>query len=390
MNAALVASPERRRGHERYVDVLLAVAVAVVGVTGSYLAARHHAGAARSWDAGAAVLMVFAAGALVLRRTHPVAVLAVVFAATLAYVVIGYPDGPIWLPLIIAFFTAVMSGHRRAAQFSLVVGFVAFLWVKPLLHRGPGPGVFAALGLLAWLLLLLVAAEIRRIHVERRAESERMRDEEERRRAADERLLIAREVHDIVAHNMSLINVQASSALHTFDKDQERARAALATIKDASKQALVELRSVLGVLRAVDEEPPRTPTPGTDRLNELVKRSAAAGLSVRLAVHGDARRLPPAVDVATYRIVQEALTNVARHAGTNEVDVHLEYGPHDLVVEIDDRGNSAGAHSTGAHHGNGIAGMRERANLLGGNVQAGYRPDGGFRVRAWFPAEATE
>jgi signal transduction histidine kinase len=390
VNESAVATPEHRRRYERRVDVLIAIAVAIVDVGGSYIASRHHTGSARAWDAGAAVVLLVGAGALVFRRVHPVAVLAVAFGTTLAYTLIGYPEGPIWFALIVAFFTAVTSGHRRAAQISLVAGFFAFLWVKPLLHRGPGPGFVTALGLLAWLLLLLVAAEVRRVHVERVREGVRTREEEARRRASEERLLIAREVHDIVAHNMSLINVQAASALYTFDNDQERARAALGTIKDASKQALVELRSVLGVLRDVDERVPLTPTPGADRLNELVDKAGTTGLTVHLAVEGERRRLPPAVDVATYRIVQESLTNVTRHAKTSNADVRVEYGARDLVVEVDDEGNGARPNGARIASGNGIAGMRERAALLGGTLQAGPRPDGGFRVRAWFPLEPVE
>jgi signal transduction histidine kinase len=384
-----VAPPEHRRRYERRLDVLIAIGVAIVDVAGTYFASRHQPGAARSWDSGTVVLLLVGAGALVFRRVHPVAVLAVTFGATLAYSVIGYPDGPIWLALIVAFFTAITSGHRRAAQASLVVGFFAFLWVKPLLHRGAGPALVSALALLAWLLLLLVAAEVRRVHIERVAQAIRTREEEARRRASEERLLIAREVHDVVAHNMSLINVQAASALYTFDNDHERARAALATIKDASKQALVELRSVLGVLRDVDERVPRSPTPGADRLTELVDKAAATGLTVHLAVEGERRQLPPAVDVATYRIVQEALTNVTRHARTRDADVRVEYGRRDLVVEVDDHGHTARPNGAPAS-GNGIAGMRERAALLGGTLQVGPRPEGGFRVRAWFPLEPVE
>src|SRR5262249_11519695 len=153
-------------------------------------------------------------------------VLAVVFGTTLAYVALGYPDGPIWFALIVAFFTTVMTGHRVVAQVVLAVGFVAFLWVKPVLHRGAGPGAVAALGLLAWLLVLLGAAEVARNRALRRAEAERAREEEARRRITEERLTIARELHDVVAHNMSLINVQAGAALHRFDAHPDEARAA--------------------------------------------------------------------------------------------------------------------------------------------------------------------
>jgi signal transduction histidine kinase len=386
-----VARDERGRSRIESVDVLIALAVAVVTVGGTFLAKQHQTDVERNWDAGAVALLLAAAVAVAFRRRAPVAMLALAFAATLAYQVVGYPGGPIWAALIITFFTAVLYGYRRTARLSLLLGFLAFLWVKPLLDRGPGPSVASVLGLLAWLLLLLAAAEGWRNRAQRAAETERMREEEARRRASEERVLIAREVHDVVAHNMSLINVQAATALHLFDEHPEQARAALATIKDASKQALVELRSVLGVLRRVDEAVPLAPTPGADQLDELVTRSTAAGLAVHIVTEGTQRPLPPAVDLAVYRIVQEALTNVARHAGGADATVRIEYGEHDVVVEIDDDGGRAPV-TTPAHvgSGNGIAGMHERATLLGGTLYAGPGPQHGFRVRAWFPTEAAE
>ena len=385
-------SSERGRWGIQPVDVVIAVVVAVVSIAGTYAASRHHdPEATRSWDAGAVALLGGAAAALLFRRRWPVAVLAVVFAATLAYVVLGYQTGPVWAALIVAFFTAVLSGHRLAGAVSLLAGFVAFSWEKPILDRGAGPAVGAVFGLLAWLLLLFIAAEVWRTRSARAAEATQRREEEMRRRANEERVRIAREVHDVVAHNMSLINVQAGTALHMFDDHPEQARAALSTIKNASKQALVELRSVLGVLREVDEQAPRMPTPGADRLSELVAQSESAGLTVHLVTDGDAHRLPPAVDAAVYRIVQEALTNVTRHATTTEATIRLEYGDCDVVVQIDDDGaavNSSQATSAGT--GNGIAGMKERAALLGGTLQAGRRPGGGFRVRAYLPLEPAK
>jgi signal transduction histidine kinase len=214
-----------------------------------------------------------------------------------------------------------------------------------------------------------------------------MREEEAERRAGEERLRIAREVHDLVAHNMSLINVQASTALHLMDREPDRARAALEAIKSASKDALLELRSVLGVLRRAGEDAPRSPTPGIDRLDDLVAGAAGAGLAVEVIVDGERRSLPPTADLAAYRIVQEALTNVTRHADASAAIVRLEYGDADVVVQVDDNGQS-GASSVPIRAGsNGIAGMKERAAVLGGTLQAGPRPEGGFRVRAWLPFE---
>jgi signal transduction histidine kinase len=194
-------------------------------------------------------------------------------------------------------------------------------------------------------------------------------------------------LHDVLAHNISLINVQSGVALHLLDERPEQARAALSAINDASAEALREIRSVLGVLRRVDEDLPRAPAPGLAQLPELVSRSAGAGLTVALEVEGEQRSLPASVDLAGFRIVQESLTNVARHAETGEATVRLSYGEDELTVLVEDDG--CGARPNGASsEGNGIAGMRERAAALGGDLVAGPRLGGGFSVRARLPVES--
>jgi signal transduction histidine kinase len=198
---------------------------------------------------------------------------------------------------------------------------------------------------------------------------------------------MARDLHDVVAHNISVINVQANTALHLMDRQPDRVRSALVTINDISKQALVELRSVLGVLRDVDGAAPLAPAPGLSRLGELVDTAAAAGLTVRVTQDGPQATLPVDVELAAYRIVQEALTNSARHSGGKNAAVRLGYGDHGLLIEVADDGgprpDRPAARSEGS--GSGIAGMAERAAALGGTLDAGPRPDGGFRVRAWLP-----
>src|SRR5947208_9273849 len=210
---------------------------------------------------------------------------------------------------------------------------------------------------------------------ERVVNARQLREEEARRRVSDERLRIARELHDVVAHNISLINVQAATTLHLMNGDEAPAREALAAIKTVSQETLVELRSVLGVLRHVDESAPRGPAPTLRRLDELIDRTTAAGLTVEVDVRGVQRELPVHVDLAAYRIVQEALTNVARHSTANAATVTITFGPDDLVVQIDDEGRPAtGTSSSSALSvssaspvpGNGITGMIERATALGG------------------------
>ena len=381
-------------------DIVIAVVVGAIQVTGTTAAAHRHGD-----TIGVAGYVLLAIGpiALLVRRRYPVGVLTLTFGVTLLYWVLGYGRGPIFLALIVAFFTVVRAGKRVAAIGSLVVGYFSFLFLGYASGVDRAPTLAASAGLAAWLLVLLSAAEFARVRQERARAAARSRAEEARRKASEERLRIARELHDVLAHNISLINVQAGTALHLMDEQPERARSALSAIKDVSKETLVELRSVLGLLRQVDEGVPRAPAAGVSHLDDVVARSAAAGLTVRVGVQGTAQRLPASVDLAAYRIVQEALTNVARHAGATTATVQLTYGHRDLVVEIDDNGHGGaainhggrtlggptsgpgGGPSSGPGGGNGIPGMRERAVALGGTLQAGPNPEGGFRVRAWLP-----
>nr|WP_225953455.1 sensor histidine kinase [Kibdelosporangium phytohabitans] len=199
--------------------------------------------------------------------------------------------------------------------------------------------------------------------------------EAEKRATSEERLRIARELHDVLAHNISLINVQASAALHRTGQETD----ALTAIKQASKDALRELRATLGVLRQVDEQAPTRP-PGLGQLSDLVERTRATGLAV--TVDGEPRALPAEVDLAAYRIIQEALTNVTRHASARAVTVRIQYDDKDMRVRIDDDGH--GAPGGGFDEGNGIRGMTERARSVGGEltVRGGAT---GTRVSARLP-----
>jgi signal transduction histidine kinase len=363
---------------------LLPLVVGVITVVGTRFASLgqpEHA----DLDVRGILLLVAGPIALLLRRRHPVAVLAFVLMTTLGYLLLDYPRGPIFLALIVAFVSAVMSGHRVAASIALVVGYFSFLWLPYLLGVEQAPGLAASLALGAWLLVLLTVAEVARGRREQAIESARARDEEQRRRASEERLQIARELHDVLAHNISLINVQAGVALHLIDERPEQARTALAAIKDASNAALNELRSVLDVLRRGHEDPPRAPTSGLARIDDLVSRTQAAGLAVKKHVEGDPRPLPAEVDLAAFRIVQEALTNVTRHARGASATVRIGFEKNALTVQIDDDGRGMPATSSGG--GRGIRGMSERAAALGGEVKAGPRDGGGFRVVARLPLQ---
>ena len=311
-----------------------------------------------------------------------------VFGATLGYFALGYPAGPIWLPLIIAYFTAAVRGHRLAAAITAAAGFGVFPWLDYALRNARPPSAIFLGALAAWLLLVLGAAEIVRIRRERAGEAARIHEEEQLRRASEERLRIARELHDAIGHHLSLINVQSGVALHLGEELPEQARSSFSVIKQSSKEALSELRSVLSVLRQEDEPAPRSPTSTIARLDDLVSQAAAAGLAVRTEIDGSPRPLPFSVDAAAYRIVQEALTNVTRHAGPATAIVRVCYAERDLAVQVDDDG-SGPPPGPPAGNGNGIIGMRERAVALDGELQAGPRPGGGFRVRARLPLDGA-
>lgn len=384
--AAPSAAPTRaRRWSVTGVDVAVALAVLVVQLGAAY-GVSVHGGHHDPWEPAAVVLTVAGPAALLVRRRFPVVSLAVALSAALAYWVVGFGRGPLFPALIVAFGTAVVSGRRAAALASLVVGYVGFLWLRPLLGWGSSPNVAGVVALAAWLLVLLGIGEAVRARRLRSAAMEQAREADASRLVSEERLRIARELHDVLAHNISLINVQAATTLHRAERSEQRAYDALATIKQVSQDTLIELRSVLGALRQVDEDAPRSPAPSLSRLDELLTSASAAGVRAKVEIRGTPRRLPASVDLAAYRIAQEALTNVARHAGTDAADVQIVYGEHDLVVQVEDRGTCTGVPVAGT----GISGMRERAVALRGQLNAGPRPGGGFRVRAWLPVRSGE
>jgi signal transduction histidine kinase len=223
--------------------------------------------------------------------------------------------------------------------------------------------------------------------VEQRAEdAERTRDEAARRRAMEERLRIARELHDSLTHSISVIQVQAGVAVHLARKRGEDVPPALLAIQEAGADATRELRATLSVLRSEEDGDGS----GLSQLNSLVARARAAGLPVTVTMTGAKRPLPPEVDQAAYRIVQEALTNVSRHAGHACASVHLHYAPETLLVQVDDdgKGTVTGTGTRPPGPGLGLVGMRERVSALGGRLQAGPQDGGGFQVRAELPARA--
>jgi signal transduction histidine kinase len=344
-------------------------------------------------DILAYALLVAGPVSLLFRRRFPAATLTTVMAIILLYLLRGYVLGPVFLSLVVAIVAAVTAG-RRAAACAVTGGGVLLVGTLGLFTPfGPFRLNYWTLGhglaMFTWLLLVLTGAEVVRIRRERAAEVRHARAEEERRQASEERLRIARELHDVLAHNISMINVQAGVALHLMDERPEQARTALSAIKDASKEALSEVRSVLGVLRQVNESAPRSPAAGLARLDDLVARAKVAGITVRMRTTGEPRTLPAGVDLAAFRIIQEALTNVTRHAGPGvTASIRIEYGEDHLLIEVQDDGRGVPGDLPGGG-GNGIPGMRERVASLGGEISTGPRTGvDGFRVQARLPVQS--
>jgi signal transduction histidine kinase len=327
------------------------------------------------------LLVTASAIGLIPRRLYPRTTVAVVTAITMAYWLLGYPGDPLFLAQIIAVTWAMVRGYRLAGWLSLAIGYAAYLALVGAGQVGAGYLV----GLAAWLLAGGAGAELLRMRIEQGSERQLRRKEESRRRIGEERLRIARELHDTLAHNVSLINVQAGVALHLLDQHPEKAGPALAAIKTASAETLRDMRSVLGDLRQSDEHAPRSPAPSMSRVGELIRRMGAAGLDVNVAVEGEESALPAAVDLAAYRVLQEALTNVVRHSEGAAAEVRVQYREDDLEIEVsnDERGSAADS----IVEGNGIIGMRERALGLGGELRVGHEPDGRFAVKLRLPLE---
>ena len=331
------------------------------------------------------VLLVVGPVALVARRRHPVLVLWVTLATTLA------PSGTglTHVSFIVAFFVSANAGKRYPAWLALALTFVWTIWLAPLIYGYAVPAN-DALALAGWLLAVAIAAEATRIRAERVTATRAARQIDQRRHQSEERLRVARDLHDVIGHNISLINVQASMGLDLMDSQPEQARAALSAIKSASKEALEELRTMLTTLRHDDDDvAPRSPAPGLDRLPELIELTRAAGLTVEVEVIGKAPPLPTAVHLAAYRIIQESLTNVARHAGRARVTVRVTYDDAAVHVKIDNDGKAPSGGDSAIGTGSGITGMRERAAALGGDLSAGFRPGGGFRVSALLPVRPS-
>ena len=366
------------RGRIGVSDWLIAVGVAaillVTGLSGQRSAANL--------DLLGYGLLTASGLALAARRRAPVPVLAVTGLCAVGYQAAGV-DVPA-VAYLVAVYAAVRAGHRTIT----VVASVIMLAALPLaalasgLHD-TGEAFAQARGALelAWLIAAGAAGEALR-QAERRAdEAERTREETARRRADEERLHIARELHDSLTHQISVIKVQAEVAVHLARRRGEQVPEALLAIREAGREAARELRATLEALRDNDQNPPR----GLDHVPELVQRARTTGLDAKLTIEGHRNEVPAAVDRTAYRIVQESLTNIARHAAAATAWVRIDYRPDALVIRVDDDGKAAS--DTAPVPGVGLLGMRERVTALGGRLRAAPRSGGGFSVQAELPVD---
>jgi len=384
------------------VDAGLAAAVAAANVVA--IAASEEPGA-QAPDALAYLLGVAAALPLLVRRRWPLGTLLASAAIIFAYHAFDYPAVGLAVPLAVALFTAAYAGRVWAAA-AVALGLQLMgLGARALeedeaLISVIGTGTVGDVALMAVVLLLGETLRTRRAWMDEvRERMRRTAEEKERetqRRVDQERLRIAREVHDVLAHTISAIGVQAGVAADALPDDPHGAQAPVEAIRERTREALRELRAAIGVLRDGDTstgarrngdgDAPRAPAPGLARLDHLVATTAAAGVQVDVDIRGAARELPPVVDLAAYRIVQESLTNVVRHAGAARATLTIAYERDGLRVEVDDDGRGP----DGDTAGHGLVGMRERAAAIGGRLEAGATAtDRGFRVRAWLPTEGV-
>jgi signal transduction histidine kinase len=380
--------------HPRRADAVVIGAVFVVAATGSgFTNSRLSAGPAWGWGT---VLAALGCAALLLRRRRPAATVVATAACAGAATVLGSLLTPLTLgPLMLALYW-MATDHDRRASFRWAAGTTAVLVTTSLLtDSAPNTLALKTLNPIAWLLFMPVlggSVQLRRAYVDaledRAVFAERTREEEARHRVAEERIRIARDLHDVVAHHLALANAQAGAAAYLARAHPDpRVDGVLAELSGTTATALRELKTTVGVLRDSDDDAPLHPAPGLDDLPELAASFASTGLAVELATAGAPVPVSSGVALTAYRIVQEALTNVAKHAATDRAHVLLSYGKDHLSVSITDEGRrrTAPRGAEAGASGFGLLGMAERAQLVGGRVASGPRPHGGFAVSAWLP-----
>lgn len=373
------------------VDCALSFAVAVSTVLTGVIAGSRAEQSPPEWVGY--LLLVVAAAFLVVRRRFPPQVMVLTMLVSLVYFGLGFGTGAFTVAPAVAVYTAIAAKHRIAGFSGAAVYLVLVLLGDRL--GGQRDVSEGNVWLVTWILVIVVVGEVSRSRAEhlravaeRAARAELTREMEAQRRADQERLRIARELHDVLAHNISVISIQAGVAEHLLHRDPGKAHAAVTTIRRVTKDVLVELRSILDVLRRVDEAGGVLPPLGVEGVERLADRAAAGGIAVDLDVRGRADDLPADVGLAAYRIVQESLTNVIRHSGAAHASVAVHVTDADVLVRVRDDGRGVPGDDVPA--GNGIAGMTERVAAMAGTITAGPADGGGFVVEARLPLRRPE
>jgi signal transduction histidine kinase len=367
-------------------DAVIAASFSVLGMLEAFagVGATHRQGP--HWVQAA--LYIVTALLLVLRRVEPMTcLLAILVVSVTEFAIVGSPEGQgIMFPAMVAAYSVARWERRRPAWWGLVLVVVLWLaWVglDPMDHdlaqRAQGL-IWLFPWVIAWLVGALVRSQLANAEQRREARAQRAT-----RAVAEERNRIARELHDVIGHSVSVMTVQASAVRRRLDPKQTVEREALETVEAVGREALVEMRRMVGVLRKAGDHTDREPPPGLDQLARLVEQFRSAGLPVEVSVSGDARPLAPGLDLTAYRLIQEGLTNTLRHGvGVRRTDVSIDYAPQRLCLAIRDDGQPVGQL---AEAGNGLLGMKERVGVYGGDLLARPRADGGFELVATLPTE---
>ncbi len=381
---------ERLRDVEATRPWALDTLLAVLLFLGATISAASPGPDARVPDATFYLLLAVGAAPYALRRKAPLPVLVLASIPVLAMIALGYGSAVIGSGLFLAAYTvAAWSGTRVTA---IAAGYGAVL-ITAVAALGPRSMQFGEIAINAALftgaLALGRSANDHRQNLEliqeHAALAEQARVEKARHAVADERLRIAQELHDVLAHSLGVIALQAGVGAHVIDADPAEAKASLVSVAQTSRSALTEVRRILGALRGQDDPATYHPPPGLDALGTLAAELTAAGLPVDVHVHGTRNGIPAALDLTAYRLIQESLTNVVRHAGQARAEVTVRYEPGVLVVEVVDDGKGPPLTTEGATPGHGQLGMNERVSVWGGSLTTGKRPGGGYRVAARLP-----
>jgi signal transduction histidine kinase len=378
------------------IDLVVATVVTVLSAFEVAATSAEPLPGERTADALAYALVIAGSLCLVWRRRTPIAVLAIVTVVLVAFWLRGYGALMSVLGLPALYAVAAHAEHRRRAWWAMATAFVVLLVAASasVLDRPDGFAYLQLFSMAAFLIAAAAAGVLIRnrerifVDTERRAaaaEADRLVEAE--RAVVRERARIAREMHDVVAHAMSVIAVQAAAGREIAHANPDKAAEVFARIETVGRESLTELRRMLGVLRDTgDDDASLSPQPGIADIPTAVARSSAIGVTAELVIVGQQHPLAPGIELAAFRIVQEGLTNVRKHAGASaSATVRISYEPNDLVVEVTDDGRGAATSLSGVGSGNGLIGMRERVEIYGGHFTAGPRVGGGYGVRAVLP-----